>query len=100
MFSILRFKSEFSFNFHNFSENPQNRIWHYLTILSKVFALPKALILGSSFASVLGSFLDPSKSLPAEPGGLDAWPPRGSFLARRGEGRERGIGFISLISRN
>ena len=56
------------------------------------FCSPKALILGSSFGSVFGPFLDPSKRRPPGRTGLNHWPPRGHILVRRGE--DLGGGFV------
>ena len=70
-------------------------ILHYLTVLLKVFDIPKALILGSIFDSVLGSVFGPLPGLPAGAGAIDAWLPRGSFWARRGE--DLGGGQIDFV---
>ena len=86
-----QFGSLFRSFFHHFSEDPKTMILHYLTVLFKVFDLPKALILGSIFDSVLGSVFGPLPGRSAGGVGLEPRLPRGSFWARRGE--DLGGGF-------
>ena len=89
------FWEPFWLHFHNFSSlfwKPQKQVLALPYSTFEGFCSPKALILGSSFGSVFGPFLDPSKRRPAGRTGLNHWPPRGSNLVRRGE--DLGGGFV------
>ena len=91
----VHFGSHFGSIFHHFSSlfwKPQKQVLALPYSTFEGFCSPKALILGSSFGSVFGPFLDPSKRRPAGRSGLNPWPPRGSILVRRGE--DLGGGFV------